>query len=139
MYLDCHFIDKLYYEMNIQKLVAFLRKDTFFILLCGYSWIFKFTHVSNTPNSIRENFIQAINSQNNSSHCFTLNDLTVVNCDKNNDLFVFHMNINSLQYHFDELQTFLSNCLIDFQILGISESRQIDRQIDAQTQKLYFW
>ena len=62
MYLDCHFIDKLYYEMNIQKLVAFLRKDTFFILLCGYSWIFKFTHVSNTPHSIRENFIQAINS-----------------------------------------------------------------------------
>ena len=52
-----------------------------------------------------------------------INDLTVVNYDKNNDLFVFHMNINSLQYHFDELQTFLSNCLIDFQILGISESR----------------
>ena len=33
------------------------------------------------------------------------------------------MNINPLQYHFDELQTFLSNCLINFQILGISESR----------------
>ena len=36
---------------------------------------------------------------------------------------VFHLNINSLQYHFDELQTFLSNCPIDFQILDISESR----------------
>ena len=36
---------------------------------------------------------------------------------------LFHLNINSLQYHFDELQTFLSNCPIDFQILGISESR----------------
>ena len=33
------------------------------------------------------------------------------------------MNINPLQYHFDELQTFSSNCLINFQILGISESR----------------
>ena len=33
------------------------------------------------------------------------------------------MDINSLQYHFDELQTFLSNCLIDFQMLGISEPR----------------
>ena len=42
---------------------------------------------------------------------------------KNNDFSVFHLNINSLQYHFDELQTFLSNCSIDFQILGISESR----------------
>ena len=36
---------------------------------------------------------------------------------------LFHLNINSLQYHFDELQTFLSNCPIDFKILGISESR----------------
>ena len=36
---------------------------------------------------------------------------------------MFHFNINSLQYHFDELQTFLSNRPIDFQILGISESR----------------
>ena len=36
---------------------------------------------------------------------------------------VFHLNVNSLQYHFDELQTVLSNSSIDFQILGISESR----------------
>ena len=36
---------------------------------------------------------------------------------------MFHFNINTLQYHFDELQTFLSNCPIDFQILGISVSR----------------
>ena len=33
------------------------------------------------------------------------------------------MNINSPQAHFDQLQTFLANCLIDFQILGITESR----------------
>ena len=35
---------------------------------------------------------------------------------------MFHLNINSLQYHFDELQTFLSNCPTDSQILGISGS-----------------
>ena len=36
---------------------------------------------------------------------------------------VFHLNIiNSLQYHFDKLKL-LSNCPIDFQILGISKSR----------------
>ena len=34
----------------------------------------KFTHVSNTPKSIRENFIQAIHSESNSSWYFTLND-----------------------------------------------------------------
>lgn len=33
------------------------------------------------------------------------------------------MNINTLQYHFDELQTFLSTCSIDFQIICVFESR----------------
>ena len=32
------------------------------------------------------------------------------------------MNINSLQFHFDELETFLANFPIDFQILGLTES-----------------
>ena len=36
---------------------------------------------------------------------------------------MFHLNKNSLQYYFDELQTFLSSGPTDFQILGISESR----------------
>ena len=57
----------------------------------------KFTHVSNTLKSIRENVIQAIHSENNSSRYFTLDDLTAISYDKKNDL-----NINSLQYHFDE-------------------------------------
>ena len=33
------------------------------------------------------------------------------------------MNINSLQFHFNELETFLANCPIDFQILGITVFR----------------
>ena len=53
----------------------------------------KFTQVSNTSKSIKENFIQAINSENNSSRYFTLNDLTVLNYDKNNYFSVFHLNI----------------------------------------------
>ena len=63
----------------------------------------KFTHVSNTPKSksIKKNFIQVINSENNSSQYFILNDLTAVSYDKNNNFSVFHLNINSLQYHFD--------------------------------------
>ena len=35
IYRDC-FIDKLYYKMLIHKLIAFLRKDTFFVLFYGY-------------------------------------------------------------------------------------------------------
>ena len=63
----------------------------------------KFTHVSNTPKSksIKKNFIQVINSENNSSQYFILNDLTALSYDKNNNFSVFHLNINSLQYHFD--------------------------------------
>ena len=79
--------------------------------------------VLNTLKLIRENFIQAIHSENNSSRYFTLNDLTALSYEKKTDFSVFHLNINSLQYHFNELQIFLSNCPIDFQILGISESR----------------
>ena len=29
IYLDCYFIDKLFFKMVIDKLIAFLRKDTF--------------------------------------------------------------------------------------------------------------
>ena len=54
MYLDCHFIDKLYYEMNIQKLVAFLRKDTFFILLCGFMDIQVYSCLKHTKLYQRE-------------------------------------------------------------------------------------
>ena len=89
----------------------------------------KFTHVSNTPKSIKENFIQAINSENNSSWYFTLNGLTALNYDKNNNFFVFHLNINSLQYHFDELQTFLSKCLTDFLILKTDISTTTNIQL----------
>ena len=83
----------------------------------------KFTHVSNTPNSIRKNFNQAINLENNSSQYFTPNDLTTLNYKRNNDFSVFYIKINFLQYHFNELQNFLSNFSFNFQILGISDLR----------------
>ena len=41
-----------------------------------------------------------------------------------NDLTLLQMNINSLKLHFGELKNFLAICLIDFQILGITESRR---------------
>ena len=39
------------------------------------------------------------------------------------DLALFQININSLQFQFDELGNFLANCPIDFQILDITEFR----------------
>ena len=49
--------------------------------------IIKVTHVLNTPNSIRENFIQ----DRNSSQCFIFNDLTALNYGKSNDFSVFYI------------------------------------------------
>ena len=92
IHIKCNKINKQTYN--------YLKSDSsnWFCISCT-----KFTYVSNTPKSIKENFIQAINSENNSSRYFTLTDLTALSYDKNNDFSVFHLNINSLQYHFDEL------------------------------------
>ena len=84
---------------------------------------FMFTHVSNTPNSIRENSFEAINSENNSNQYFTLHNLKTLNYNRNNGLSVLHVKRNSLQYYFNDLQLFLSICPIDFQMLGNSEKR----------------
>ena len=83
----------------------------------------KFTYASNTPNSITEISIQAINSENNSSQYFTLNDSATLSYGKNN---YFSVSYEHMEYHFDELQTFLSNCPNNFQVLGISESIKTD-------------
>ena len=65
-------------------------------------------------------------SETNTSKYFTMPDLQSLTYNKKSDLPLFHMNINSLQFYFDELET-LANCpiiiIIDFQIFGIAESR----------------
>ena len=52
-----------------------------------------------------------------------MSDLQSLTYNKKSDLALFHMNIDSLQFYFDELETFQANCPIDFQVLGITESR----------------
>ena len=42
---------------------------------------------------------------------------------KTNSLKMLHLNISSLQYHFAELHTLLTTSEIQFDIIGISESR----------------
>ena len=44
-------------------------------------------------------------------------------CNKKNFLKTFHLNISSLPYHCSELHSLLSNCKINFDIIGITESR----------------
>ena len=83
----------------------------------------KFTDIDNVPQSVKENFIHKITSETNTSKFFNTSDLQSLTYNKKSDLALFHMNINSLQFHFDELETFLANCPIDFQVLGITKSR----------------
>ena len=83
----------------------------------------KFTHVNNVPKSVKENFIQKFTSETNTNKYFSMPELQTLPYNKKSDLALFHMTINLIQFHFDELETCFANFPIDFQILGITESR----------------
>ena len=42
---------------------------------------------------------------------------------KNTSTFFFHLNINSLNFHFDELEVFLNSLNSNFDVIGLSETR----------------
>ena len=54
---------------------------------------------------------------------FSINDFCNSNFDSNNSLSIFHMNISSLNLHFDELSTMLTLLNFQFDILGLTETR----------------
>ena len=83
----------------------------------------KFTHIAKPAISNTENFIKAINSENNFTKYFTIKDLNSAFNDIGNPFSLFHLNINSLSFHYDELESLISKSKIDFQIMGISETR----------------
>ena len=47
--------------------------------------------------------------------------------------FLLHMNISSLPYHFDNFQQLLLNLKIDFDIIGITESRIKSKKAPASS------
>ena len=59
------------------------------------------THQSQSEKISFKLFIQKTTQVGN----FTLNDLTTLSCDKKNNLSVFHLNMNSLQYHFPHIKS----------------------------------
>ena len=83
----------------------------------------KFTYIAKPAISNTENFIKAINSQNNITKYFPIKDLNSTFKDIGSPFFLFHLNINSLSFHFDELESLMSKSKNDFQIIGISEIR----------------
>ena len=85
----------------------------------------KFTHVTKKKLPTEVEFFQQINSNldENLDKYYLPDDLKKFEKDTQNNLNFFHLNISSLPYHFPELETLLATSEIDFDIIGITESR----------------
>ena len=70
-------------------------------------------------------FFQQVNSNldENLDKYYLPDNLKKIEKDTQNNLNFFHLNISSLPYHFPELETLLATSEIDFDIIGITESR----------------
>ena len=76
----------------------------------------KFTHIAKPAISNTENFIKAINSENNFTKYFTIKGLNSAFNDIGNPFSLFHLNINSLSFHYDELGSLTSKLKNDWHI-----------------------
>ena len=83
----------------------------------------KFTYIAKPAIANTKNFIKATNSENNITKNFTIKDLNSTFNDIDNPFSLFHLNINSLSFHFYGLGSLISKSKNDFQITGISETR----------------
>ena len=68
----------------------------------------KFTPIAKSAMSNTEKLIKANNSENNSTKYFTIKDLNSTFNGIGRTFFLFHLNINSMSFHFDELERFIS-------------------------------
>ena len=91
----------------------------------------KFTNVAEERVSNKTKLLDQINlitrcEDNNITKYFQSDELTNLlqpPCIEKEYLNAFHLNISSLPYHCSELHSLLSNCRINFDIIGITESR----------------
>ena len=87
----------------------------------------KFTHIAEKQRSSKIKFFNKVNaaSENCGHGRNKYWDPSKINEPENskNSLNFLHLNISSLSYHFSELQTLLSSTKVNFNIIGISESR----------------
>ena len=76
--------------------------------------------LTNLPNLEDYDIDEHLPSNVNSSY-HTPQDLSTLDT-STNDLLLFHTNIRSLSFHFDELLSTLSNLKINFDVIGVSET-----------------
>ena len=90
-------------------------------LLPNYELRSKLSHIPTLDNfDLDENYVQSINS-----NYFDILDLQKLNDTVSRKHFsLFHVNTRSLSKHFDQLLTVLSSSKINFDVIGISETKQ---------------
>ena len=67
----------------------------------------KFTHIAKPAFCNTENVIKAINSEKDIAKYFRIKDLNSICIDIGNQFSFFHLKINSLSFHFDELKSLI--------------------------------
>ena len=91
----------------------------------------KFTHIAKPAISNTKNFIKAVNSEDNITKYFTIKDLNSTFNDIGSPFSLFHLNINSLSFHFDELESLISKSKMTFKILAYQKPdlRKLRKQL----------
>ena len=85
---------------------------------------FKTKEIQNFTNQINTRINDDMDIKN-TTEClyYEVNDLKNLQSNNENSFSLMHLNISSLQYHFDELNELLEKADIKFSIIGITESR----------------
>ena len=108
-----------------KELIPFSKLNGENLILTQKDKKIKFVNVAQKQILEKTQFLQQVNlgaesEQNfNITRYFNPNELKVPP-DKDNFLKVFHLNISSLSYHCSELHSLLSECHIDFDVIGIT-------------------
>ena len=143
IHIECNQINKQTYEIlkkdNSQWFCIVCMKELFpFSNLNDKEFItttlgkqIKFTSISKKQNSDKTIFTNLINTESdntveeNISKYFEPSDISITESNIKTTLNTFHLNISSLPAHVNKLQNLLSTCSVNFDIIGISESRLI--------------
>ena len=140
IHIECNRINKQTYEMLkkdnsqwfcivcMKELLPFsdLNDKEFIATTLGKQ--IKFTSIAKKRKSDKTKFLNSINidsdnGDENISKYFEPNEIISPKSDVKTTLNTLHLNISSLPAHVNKLQNLLSACSVDFDIIGISESR----------------
>ena len=109
------------YESNIELFNLYdIDLPSLLEMLPSYDLVSKLSNMPNLNKSdLDENFIHTINSKYHSvSDLIRLNKMST-------DFSLFHVNLRSPSKHFDELHSLISTSQVHFDVIGITETKQL--------------